>query len=210
LAATPERRPLGTPARWAPELHAIPPSFWLSPAGFIGGAQAGYNWQADHFVIGVEADIQGSTQRDDKICLINCVPVIQSVSFDQRMNWLATVRGRVGYALGSTLFYATGGVAYGNVKTTIVTITPGTFNTDMVAETRTGFAVGGGIEYALDLFGLFGRNWTTKTEYLFVDLGGGDNQTLRNSGLIFSTKMQEHIFRMGLNYHFNAPVVAKY
>jgi outer membrane immunogenic protein len=59
------------------------------------------------------------------------------------------------------------------------------------------------------VFGLFGKNWTAKTEYLFVDLGRSDWR-LANSGFQFSTRLQEHIFRSGVSYHFNQPVVAKY
>ncbi len=57
------------------------------------------------------------------------------------------------------------------------------------------------------LLGLFGPNWTSKTEYLYVDLGSTSN--LINTATV-TTNVTEHIFRTGLNYHFNSPVVAKY
>ena len=47
--------------------------FNLSPDGFIGGAQAGYNWQAGNWVFGLEADIQASSQRDKQACVQTCV-----------------------------------------------------------------------------------------------------------------------------------------
>jgi outer membrane immunogenic protein len=187
----------------------VPARLWLSPSGYVGGVQAGYNWQAANWVFGVEADIQGSNQRDNKICIITCTPVIQSVTFDQKMGWLGTVRGRLGYSVGPTLFYVTGGAAFGDVKTTITTIAGPFVTVDTVSATRTGYTVGGGIESGLELFGLLGKGWTTKTEYLFVDLGRSD-WALPNSGFEFSTRVQEHIFRTGVNYHFNQPVVAKY
>lgn len=187
----------------------VPARLWLSPSGYLGGVQAGYNWQAANWVFGVEADIQASSQRDNKVCIITCIPAIQSVTFDQRMDWLATARGRLGYSVGPTLFYVTGGAAFGNVRTTITTITALFTNVDEVSASRTGYAVGGGIESGLELFGLLGKNWTAKTEYLFVDLGRSD-WALPNSGFEFSTRVQEHIFRTGVSYHFSQPVVAKY
>lgn len=128
------------------------------------------------------------------------------------MEWLGTVRGRLGYAIGQSLFYATGGFAYGDVKTsvleTIGNVAP--LNIEF-SKMRTGYAVGGGIETPFDVFGLFGRNWTSKTEYLYVDLGKSTNSyTFAGLPHTFETRVQEHIFRTGLNYHFNTPVVAKY
>jgi outer membrane immunogenic protein len=84
---------------------------------FLGGVHAGYNWQRnDHLVLGIEGD----------------------VDFADEINYLASVRGRIGYAAGSTLFYATGGVAFLNVDD---------FFGD--SETFTGYVVGGGIEHKL-------------------------------------------------------------
>ena len=178
--------------------------FNLSPDGYFGGVQAGYNWQAGAIVYGLEADIQGGSLKDDYACGVTCT-ANAFVSYNQKMNWFGTVRGRVGYSVGSTLFYATGGFAYGGVKTDL------NFSNVLVAsysKTRTGYAVGGGIESPFDLFGLFGKNWTSKTEYLFIDLGKSTDTVA--VGTTFTTRAQEHTLRTGLNYHFNTPVVAKY
>jgi outer membrane immunogenic protein len=187
----------------------VPARLWLSPSGYIGGVQAGYNWQSANWVFGVEADIQASSQSDNKVCIITCIPPIQSVRFEQEMSWLGTVRGRLGYSVGPTLFYVTGGAAFGDVKTTITAIAGPFVNVDTISASRTGYAVGGGIESGFELFGLLGKGWTAKSEYLFVDLGRSD-WVLPNSGFEFTTRVQEHIFRSGVSYHFNQPVVAKY
>jgi outer membrane immunogenic protein len=127
------------------------------------------------------------------------------------------VRGRLGYSIGSTLFYATGGYAYGSVKTKISNLFAGTATSVELSNTRGGWTVGGGIETPFTfLVSLLGNNWTSKTEYLYVDLGTstdgfaftalGTPVTATNT-----TQVREHIFRTGLNYHFNAsPVVARY
>jgi outer membrane immunogenic protein len=194
--------------------------FDLSPDGFNGGIQAGYNWQAANWVFGLEADIQGSSQRDNRACVQTCNPFAAPIIFaayDATLPWFGTARGRVGYSVGSTLFYATGGYAYGNVKTKIAASFLGSPANAEISNTRSGWTVGGGIETPFTFLGIFGPNWTSKTEYLYVDLGtstgsftipaiaGGPVVTAINS-----TQVHEHIFRTGLNYHFNSPVVAKY
>ena len=185
--------------------------FNLSPDGFIGGVQAGYNFQAGNFVYGLEADFQGSTLKDNNNCLITCTSGA-AANFNQKMQWFGTVRGRAGYTLGSTLFYATGGLAYGNVKTTVQGLVGG--GTPFAADfdrTRTGYAVGGGIESPFEFLGLFGPNWTSKTEYLYVNLGRStDTFTAGAFPVVFSTKAEQHTLRTGLSYHFNSPVIAKY
>jgi outer membrane immunogenic protein len=184
--------------------------FNVSPDGYIGGAQIGYNWQAANWVFGIETDIQGSSQRDSKVCQFSCSASFPAIAIvDQKMDWFGTVRGRLGYSVGSSLFYATGGLAYGDVKTHIFGNT-GLANIDSnISHTKTGYAVGGGLESPFDLFGWFGKNWTTKTEYLYVDLGR-TTDAIGTTGLNFSTRAQEHVFRSGLNYYFGGPVVAKY
>jgi outer membrane immunogenic protein len=195
--------------------------FDLSPDGFNGGVQAGYNWQAANWVFGLEADFQGSSQRDNRACVQTCnpfAPPIIFAAYDATLPWFGTARGRVGYSVGSTLFYATGGYAYGNVKTKIAASFLGSPANSEISNNRSGWTVGGGIETPFTfLVGLLGNNWTSKTEYLYVDLGtstgsfvipasaGGPAVTAINS-----TQVHEHIFRTGLNYHFNSPVVAKY
>jgi outer membrane immunogenic protein len=185
------------------------PHITLSPLGFIGGVQGGYNWQAANWVFGVEADIQGSTMRDNKACVFNC-NAVTFAQFDQRLPWLGTVRGRIGYAAGSNLFYATGGLAYGEVKTRIFSSFGGA-NTVDISNTRTGWTAGAGIETPFELFGLLGPGWTSKTEYLYVDLGASTTP-FTNNGVTttFATGATAHISRTGLNYHFDQPVVAKY
>jgi outer membrane immunogenic protein len=195
--------------------------FNLSPDGINGGIQAGYNWQAANWVFGLEADIQASSQRDNRACVQTCNPLFAPIIFaayDARLPWFGTVRGRAGYSVGSTLFYATGGYAYGSVKTRIAASFFGSPGSVEISNTKGGWTVGGGIETPFTfLVGLLGNNWTSRTEYLYVDLGtqtgsftfpvvGGPVVTATNS-----TQVHEHIFRTGLNYHFNAsPVVAKY
>lgn len=176
----------------------------LVPEGYIGGGQIGYNFQAGAWVFGVEGDFQGSTAKDNKACIVFCNPTA-ALAINQKLPWLATARGRLGYSVGSTLFYGTAGFAYGETKTSFAAIPAAVIPT--VKNSKSGYVVGAGIESPFNPLNLFGPNWTSKTEYLYVDLGRTTNALVG-----FSTKTEEHIFRTGINYHFNTvgPVVAKY
>jgi outer membrane immunogenic protein len=155
-------------------------SNFTEPQGGFGGGQIGYNWQRDRFVFGVEGDFQGGD--------------ISGRAFDQfgdtahsDVNWFSTVRGRLGYASGPFLVYGTGGVAFEDVDTHIRIGDVNFRNSD----TNTGYAVGGGLEWA------FAPNWSAKAEYLY--LGFGD-ETL-SSGDRINNDFQT--VRVGLNYKFH-------
>ena len=110
-----------------------------SSSGFVAGALAGYNWQGNSpLVLGIEADL--NTVKD--------IP------------WTSSVRGRVGYAFDRWLPYVTGGAAWAKVNFDL----PGT----SWSETRFGWALGGGVEYA------FNRNWRAGLEYRHTDFGTGE------------------------------------
>ena len=145
-------------------INAPPTNFteisYQSPFGALGGVQAGYNWQAGRWVFGIEADIQGADLHDNYTCVSSCLPT-RAITFDQRIDWFGTVRGRLGYASGPVLTYVTGGLAYANVKDTIANTfipafggiaLPLTTATAVNQEVRTGYAIGfkpaGGIRTA--------------------------------------------------------------
>jgi outer membrane immunogenic protein len=118
-------------------------------SGVVGGGQIGYNYQlSPMFVVGLEADFQGTSLRDNGWLTQNA-----------SLPWFGTVRGRAGLALldSTVLVYGTGGFAYGEL------------NTPWSKDTRTGWTAGGGVEWA------FLPNWSAKVEYLYTDLenGGG-------------------------------------
>ena len=129
---------------------------------------------------------------------------------------MATVEGRIGVSWDNYLLFGKGGWAGGNASLTLVS--NGNANAGTAGDVATtsefvdGWTIGGGIEAAFDPIGLFGRNWTVKTEYLYVDLGRSSDSYTYFPGTVstFSTQVREHVFRTGLNYHFNAPVVARY
>jgi outer membrane immunogenic protein len=181
-------------------------AFFLSPRGFDAGGIVGYNWQFGSWVVGLDADIQGSTGSGYLTC-VNFCDATGATTIDQKLSWFSTVRGRLGYAVGPALFYATGGAAFGEVKESIAQAAAGSLS---FSHRQSGFAVGGGIENKLEFFGLLGPNWTTRTEYLYVDLGsvsdtfanpavaGGAAQTL-------TSNLHEHVWRTVVSYKFGGP-----
>jgi len=179
--------------------------FHLMPGAYQGGGQIGYNWQAGSWVFGLETDLQGVFGDDKDACVAIC-SAATGVNIKQTLPWFGTTRGRVGYSLGSTLLYGTGGFAYGSTRTVLNEYAPGGIAQVTINRTRGGWTAGAGIESPLKFLGLFGPNWTAKTEYLYVDLGNTSNGfTALATPQVFSTRTQEHIFRGGINYHFNAP-----
>lgn len=158
------------------------------PDGFIGGVQAGYNWQADRWVFGIEGDwswsgADGST-------------ALGVLSSDQ--NWYATLTGRVGYAWDNWMWYVKGGAAWVDAEYSLAAL--GT-----VSDTRVGWTLGTGVEWAL------APQWSAKLEYNYLDFG---KDSYAFGGVPFEVDTQVHLVKAGINYRFGgwgkAPVVANY
>ncbi len=154
--------------------------FDLSAGGFLGGIQAGYNWQSGQLVYGVETDFQGS---DVKASFSTGGGTLET-----KIDWFGTLRARLGYTpVDRFMVYGTGGLAYGHEK-----ISSGPIS---LSKTRTGWTVGAGAEYALN------TNWTIKSEYLYTDLGKATFTTGGGGGGI-DVKAPFHTVRIGVNYKF--------
>ena len=166
----------------------------VSPAGWLGGGQIGYNFQGagSPLVFGVEADIEASTilgQGSDG-----------TAGYKSRLEALGTVRGRAGYAMDRALVYVTGGLAYGSVDNE-AGIAGGTAayanNPNAIA---TGYVLGGGLEYKVK------RDLSLKVEYQYVNLGKNDLVDGNNTSYSASTNggtVRDDAFntvRVGLNY----------
>jgi outer membrane immunogenic protein len=174
------------------------------PDGFIGGGQIGYNWQADRWVFGLEADFQESGQKADGSYFIPAglpgfIPAAPAttITYTDKLEWFGTVRGRVGWAMDRWLPYVTGGWAYGHgsISGTTTTTTP-TTATFSATQDYSGWTVGGGVEWT------FLNNWSAKVEYLYIDFGDGPSVPATATGNIVSSKMTDNIVRAGLNYKF--------
>ena len=92
--------------------------------GGFGGGQVGYNWQMSNWLLGVEADIQGADiGRTSTVIFPGGGGIVPSVSTGRdHIDWFGTLRGRAGFTAGPALFYATGGLAYGGVRTSVTNV----------------------------------------------------------------------------------------
>jgi outer membrane immunogenic protein len=178
-------------------------------SAFTIGFEAGYNWQVSPiWLIGVEADIDSLHQHAQlngvAATTIGTVAITNSVSTD----WLATVRGRLGYIFNNWLLFVTGGAAFTRqdyTETFGPTVLVGipAFGTSTTSSTQTGWTVGGGVETMLT------GNWSVKAEYLFARFNGlSTNTTATAVGgftqlLVGATDhLDVQVARVGLNYRF--------
>jgi outer membrane immunogenic protein len=152
-------------------------------SGPVVGGTLGYNWQMSSIVFGVEGDFDWSDIHGGTPC--------PNPAFNCRTanNWMATARGRLGYAFDRWLPYFTGGVAFGNIKATVTPGFPG------VDQTNIGYTLGGGLEYAM------WDRWSVKAEYLWVDLGNVACNA-RCGAAIDKVNFSANVIRAGVNYRF--------
>ena len=167
--------------------------------GFTGGGQLGYNYQltpGSGLVLGVETDIQGLATAKADAAYLGTTPYY---SVRPSLDYFGTVRGRVGYTFDRVLIYGTGGLAYGggsrsSYASAYPYVLPDT--------TRTGYTVGGGVEYA------FTEKLSAKVEALYIKLGSGvaaANYYSSGANAYYGTGKRDDGFavvRAGLNYRF--------
>lgn len=147
--------------------------------GWLVGGTFGYNWQSGSSVFGLEGDFAWNDADGGNAGGALGIPVTTE------MKWLSTLRARLGFAADASLFYVTGGAAFADVRATGGGVT--------ASDTRTGWTVGAGVETML------GQGWTTKLEYLYVDLG---DKTMYTNVNPIKVDYTSHIVKLGLNYKF--------
>lgn len=182
-------------ARWFdPALGGIEFSNHNITGGLAGGT-FGCNYQTGSVVLGLEGDVDWADIHGSGIDTLSGGALTDHTKID----FMATAAGRIGWAWGPALFYAKGGAAWVHDKYwTIVNATGATFYS--AAQTRTGWMVGGGVEYA------FSGPWSAKLEYDYMNFGtrsatfaGG---TFPGAPFPFNIKEQVSVVKLGLNYRF--------
>lgn len=200
-----------------PGQRSNPQSNSFSNTRFLGGVQAGYNWQfAPKWLIGVEGDWDWTDTannfcRQTSVLAAACSDnMFGFETISSKTDWLATARGRLGVIWGNWLFYGTGGAAWGRVNSTLTlsclvagcgSSTTKLLASSTVGTTRTGWVAGLGAEWML------ARNWSVTAEWLRVDLGSinGSLPTTGTTGIqtaVWSRTETFDEFRAGLNYLF--------
>lgn len=162
-------------------------SMEIRPYGWLGGLDAGYNWQSDTFIFGLEADLgylgaDSSKSRSEGLAKVN-------------YGWYGAATARIGFSDSRWMLYGKGGLALANIENEVAGASGGVIDSgdySKIDEIRAGWALGGGVEFA------FQRNYTMKVEYLYMDFGK-DNSTNAN-GYQFSHDNSLHTLKAGLNY----------
>ncbi len=179
----------------------------LTGAGVAGGGLVGYNFLVgENILLGLEADIDG-TSLDPKSSTYyqNNAPIPIAGEVDAALRWQGSLRGRIGYAFGSALLYATGGLAFAQVDRRYYDTQDipypyvSTYN-GLFSNVRAGWTVGGGLEYHL-----LGA-WRARVEYRYVNISGvTDNISVASSGYYTgfnNHSIDENIVKVGLIYAF--------
>jgi outer membrane immunogenic protein len=190
--------------------------------GFLGGVQGGFNVQSGAFVLGIEGQFSWTGMKEDsqaklgEFRFFDCwTHITKEIDLKARaeVNWVATIAGRIGYAFDRALIYAKGGVAFADQDYSwVVNKGDRELATAKFSETRTGWMVGGGLEWAL------WQNWSAKIEYNFMDFGSDTLNAVANvchHGECSKTNVrvdideQMHVVKVGVNYRFGAPAIVR-
>jgi len=178
--------------------------------GFLGGGQIGCDYQwGGPIVFGIEGSISGTDLKGTGVQPFEP----EQATISTKIDWLATLTGRVGFTVDRALIYAKGGVAWAREKHTVTEFSEDGSDAQTLATTRTGGLFGAGIEYA------FLPNWSAKLEYNFMDFGHKSflfTELAEGGASPVSVKQQLHTITFGVNYRFNwglfgkAPDMARY
>jgi outer membrane immunogenic protein len=178
----------------------------VSSAGVIGGMQAGYNWEFDKAVVGLEVDFNGATATGNRsvIGFFGAPPGTALTTTVKQPMFITTVRPRVGWTFDHLMVYATGGYAFATYQVVdsynFTVGLPGT-QSDVTAK-LSGWTAGAGLEYA------FYKGMSLKLEYLYLGMGtfttniAAPPPIAGPTNIITRHSFSDNIIRLGLNFHF--------
>jgi outer membrane immunogenic protein len=180
-----------------------------TPNGVIGGGNVGFNYQINQWVFGLEGTVDGTSLSNTAVATF---PDGSTLTANSTADIQGSVRGRLGVAWDRALIYATGGVAFGGFNTNLSLSAPNVpfFASRSVSNTRVGWTVGGGIQYAVT------NNWSIRAEYRFTDFGRIRDGRFSDAGFFLNgnRRVQQNQVQVGFDYKFDlygpVPIVAKY
>lgn len=180
----------------------------ISPSGFLGGVQGGFNWQfSPNWLIGVEGDFSWADVKGEASSA-GAVSLAVVSHYNEKVNWISTFTGRIGYVSNNWLLYGKAGWGWADTEgSSYTTNAAGAITTTTTSgETRSGWVAGGGVEWG------FLPNWTVKLEYDYLELGTDTTSSAVTYGttppvLTGVTLLREHdthinLLKAGINYRF--------
>jgi outer membrane immunogenic protein len=188
------------------DINALQYKVHFRNGGFTGGAQVGYQYQYKAFYCALETDFDYSSLSKRIAVTRACTPpVVGDITYriNHRVNWYGTLRPKIGFVVDPVVFYATGGLAYGHIKSCTYLFYSSDYGeaNGTISKTKLGWTVGGGIGYG------FAKHWAVNLEYLYIDLGKVNYRD------VFTTNTPDywedtvvrtrfHDIRVGLSYLF--------
>ena len=172
----------------------------ISSAGVIGGGKIGYDWQWNKVVLGAVGEFDWTDLNGTSRLQQFGSPTVGTASED--VHWLASARGRVGWAFDNVLFYATGGVAWTQIKahaSLIDPLDPAISFASQSSSDRTGAVAGGGFEYR------FTPNLSFVGELLWYGFGTTSTTGVTPGGVAFTTQFNNQDIlagTLGVNWRF--------
>lgn len=168
-----------------------------NPYGALfGGVQGGWEYVTpSRLMLGIELDFSFPNYEDASKVLSYRATSSDYVS--EEYEWLATLRGRVGYDLGRFTPYLTGGIAWASTRFSRIDLTTGNEDGNP-ANIRLGYALGAGIDYRID------PRWSVRAEYLYTRLGW-TGFTFASAPSRYDSQYDLQRIRFGMNYRFGQP-----
>jgi outer membrane immunogenic protein len=162
-------------------------SWATNRSGAIGGAQVGANLQMGNFVLGVESDFGWTA-------LNGTGGVVGGFQGSANTTWVTTLAGRFGVAADRWLLYSKAGAGWAQTGAVVTNVATGAVATN--SSTRSGWLVGGGVEYAI------APQWTTKLEYDYLGLQSSSFPSTFTAGDSFNVNRNIQTVKFGINYKF--------
>ena len=161
--------------------------------GLLGGVQVGYeHYFPSRLMLGIELDGSFPDYLDDPQVLSYRATSTGTAS--EELEWLASLRGRIGYDMGGWTPFVTGGIAWASTRFSRVDLTTGNEDANP-SNIRLGYVLGGGVDYRLD------SRWSARVEYLYTSFGLG-GFAFASAPARYDSLYDLHQVRVGLNYKF--------
>jgi len=195
-----------------------PQPIHVGVSGWLAGGQIGANYQIESFVIGIEGDVSAARLVGSRTCL-NTVTILNAAASvvglssmlatcSAKVDAVGTLAARLGYAFDHLLLYGKVGGAFSNDHYhrqvgTLLGTSVGTLDL-AVNETRWGWMVGAGAEYA------FTENWSAKIEYNYLGFGTNSLRFTEPTGVAqmdADVREQIHLVKVGINYRWGVNTI---
>jgi opacity protein-like surface antigen len=182
----------------------------IKSQGFVGGFQAGANWQAGKVVGGLEIDLSSAPIKGSSSVAtgVNLVGTPFTATLTDKFDWLGSARARLGYLVSpNVMLYGTGGLGWTQVDQTATVVLPAETSINTVPSWRVGWVAGAGAEARL-----CNTNWLVRLEYLHYDFGNSgsvfsDSTTNGVVTLLSNSSTSQHlttdVVRTGISYKLN-------